>query len=103
MGLEAATIGWITAAISAAGAAASSVQQRQQQKQQQRNARDQLEEQQKQQALQEEQWNKANSRKADIEGLMDGNADLGEGTNLTGAQGQAIDQGTLGAANRLGG
>lgn len=103
MGLEAATIGWITAAISAASAAASTVQQRQSQKQAQRNAKDQLAEQEKAQALQDEQWNKANARKADIEGLLEGNSDNLGNTNLTGAQGQAVNQNTLGSSNLLGG
>ena len=94
---------WVSAAVAAAGAATSAVQQRQQQKQQQRNAREQLDEQKKQQSLQDEQWNKANAKKANIEGLLDGNADLGEETNLTGAQGQTFDKNTLGSANTLGG
>lgn len=85
------------------GAASSQVASRRQARAQNRAAQQQKELADRQIALESEAANRANARKADISSLLDGNsvADVGE-TNLTGAQGQIVDDSLLGRNTTLG-
>lgn len=85
------------------GAASNQISSGRQARAQNRAAAQQKELADRQIALESEAANRVNARKADISSLLDGNSVAGMGeTNLTGAQGQIVDDSLLGRNTTLG-
>lgn len=93
----------VSAAAAVANTYASNKNARRSAAQQKEAADRQLAQQKQQNALQSEQFARQNRKKANIEGLLDGNAGDISSTSLTGSQGAAIDDSLLGSGKKLGG